>query len=222
MIRELVELFSRGDYIELLRDKLPYAFEVAEAECRRVQMRKGITQETTGQEVGLLREKVLVAFLRHILGDMRVVSPSANTTMIDVLVCGTPVEIKSASKSGKVKAKWTANESPAKATINTFSFSADMLLARVWWDKDKESLFYVPREILQEVSQGKAPSEYLILPKGNSRGIDFKPDFIRGVEDHPCTTRVSIDWQKRGVKIDPLERWQGYWASTSGRDPLYL
>ena len=222
MIRELVELLGRGEYIELLRDKLPYAFEVAEAECRRVQIRKGKTQETTGQEVGLLRERVLVAFLRHTLGDMRIVLPSSNTSMLDVLVCGTPVEIKSATKGGKVKAKWTANEAPAKETIDTFNFSADMLLARVWWNKDRDSLFYVPIEVLWEVSCALSPLEFLTLPKGNSRGIDFKPDFMRKVEDHPCTTRVSIDWQKSGVKIDPLERWQGYWASTSGRDPLYL
>ena len=216
MISEVISLLNDEYYAGQLRSKLPFAFEVAEAECRRIQMRKGTTHETTGQEVGLLREKVLVAFLRHTLGDMHITLPSANTSMLDVLVFGKPLEVKTATENGGVKAKWTADADSAMKDISGFKFSADLLLARIriWWGQDKEGLFYIPVEVLQEVGKGVDPSGFLSGAAGtNNRGIEFKRWFMKNIEQHPNTIRLSIPWVKSGINIDPMERWLKYWAS---------
>ena len=221
MIPELASLLNNQYYAMLLRDKLPYAFEVAEAECRRVQMRKGITHETTGQEVGLLREKVLVAFLRHTLGDMHITLPKANTSMLDVLVFGKPLEIKTATRDGNLKAKWTADAASAQKDIGGFDFTADLLLTRVWWGEDRNSVFYIPREVLREIGYGLEPGEFLSGAAGtNNRGIEFKKSFVLDLEQHSQTTKVSIFWRRSGVQIDPMGRWLKYWATLGEYDPV--
>ena len=91
----LVTLFRDEHYVGLLQQGLPRAFEVADAEARRIQQRRdGHTYEAVGQEVGVVREKILVSFLRHTLGDMHITLPAANTSMRDVMVLGQPLEIK--------------------------------------------------------------------------------------------------------------------------------
>ena len=224
MIPELVNLFGDEHYVDLLRQKLPRAFEVADAESRRIQQRKGgMTYESVGQEVGVLRERILVAFLRRALGDMHIELPRANSSMRDVMVFGKPLEIKTATKSGRVKVKWTADTLSAQRDIESFEFTSDMLLVRIWWGEEKDSLFHIPVEALADIADGLQPGSYITGAAGtNNRGIEFSAPFLDRAEQHPYTTRVSINWQKRDIELDPMERWLSFWSNTSGRDPLYL
>lgn len=224
MIPELVNLFGDEHYVELLREKLPRAFEVADAESRRIQQKKGgRTYESVGQEVGVLRERILVAFLRRALGDMHIQLPSANTSMRDVLVFGKPLEIKTATRAGKVKVKWTADTLSAQRDIESFEFTSDMLLVRIWWDEERDSLFHIPVEALADLADGMDPEAYIAGAAGtNNRGIEFKASFLDQAEKHPYTTRIPIDWKRSDIRIDPMERWLSFWANTSGRDPLYM
>ena len=145
MIPELITLFRNEDYVELLRHNLPRACEVADAESRRVQQRKGgQTYESVGQEVGVVRERILVAFFRHVLGDMDVKSPTGNSPMRDVLICNEPLEIKTATKNGSLTAKWTADAKSAIRDVQGFEFTADLLVLRIWWGIERDSLFYIP------------------------------------------------------------------------------
>ena len=224
MIPELVNLFGDETYVELLRQKLPRAFEVADAESRRIQQRKGgNTYESVGQEVGVLRERILVAFLRRALGDIHIELPTANTSMRDVLVFGKPLEIKTVTGTGKVKVKWTADTLSAQKDIESFEFTSDILLVRIWWGYERESLFHIPVEALADVADGLEPGSYITGAAGtNNRGIEFANSFLSRAEKHPYTTRVRIDWKRSDIRLDPMERWLGYWSNTSGRDPLYM
>ncbi len=219
----LVTLFRNEYYVELLRQSLPRAFEVADAESRRIQQRKcGQTYEAVGQEVGVVREKILVSFLRHTLGDMHITLPAANTSMRDVMVLDQPLEIKTASKRGLVTAKWTADTESAERDIGSFEFTADLLLVRVWWGSEKDSLFYIPQEVLQEISVGYPPGEFLSSAKGtNNRGIKIKASFMTEAQDHKDTVRIPIHWQFSDIRVDPMARWMAYWSDRGGRDPLY-
>lgn len=219
----LANLFTNDYYIAQLQQKLPYAFEVAEAESRPIQQKRGgPTYETVGPEVGLVREKILVAFLRHTLGDMNIDLPRANTSMRDVMVFGEPLEIKTATKRGKVKAKWTADAESARNDIKSFEFTSDLLLVRIWWGEEKDSVFYIPVETLKDISNGASPADYISGAAGtNNRGIEFAQWFLDKAEYHPNTVRIHIPWQKRNIDIDPMGRWMGYWAGHGGRDPLY-
>lgn len=223
MIPELVNLFGDAHYVELLREKLPRAFEVADAESRRIQQRKGgMTYESVGQEVGVLREKILVAFLRRALGDMHIELPRANTSMRDVLVFGKPLEIKTATRSGKVKVKWTADTLSAQRDIESFEFTSDLLLVRIWWGEERDSLFHIPVEALADVADGLEPGSYIAGAAGtNNRGIEFDSSFLNRAENHPFTTRIPIKWKRSDIRIDPMERWLAFWSSASGQDPLY-
>ena len=219
----LITLFRSEHYVELLRQNLPRAFEVADAESRRIQQRKGgVTYESVGQEVGVVREKILTAYLRHTLGDMHIELPTANSPMRDVLIFGHPLEIKTVTGRGKVKAKWTADTASARSDISRFSFTSDLLLVRIWWDAEKDSVFYVPVEALQERAGKHDATNYLISATGtNNRGIDIAPWFMDSAEGHQNTVRIGIDWQRRGIRIDPMARWMAYWADQRDRDPLY-
>ena len=219
----LVTLFRNEYYVELLRQSLPRAFEVADAESRRIQQRKdGQTYEAIGQEVGVVREKIIVSFLRHTLGDMHITLPAANTSMRDVMVLGLPLEIKTATKEGLVTAKWTADTESANRDIGNFEFTADLLLVRIWWGSEKDSLFYIPQEVLEEIAEGSSPSDYLSSAKGtNNRGIKIKAPFMTQAQDHQDTVRIPIHWQSSDIRVDPMARWMAYWSDRGGRDPLY-
>ena len=224
MIPQLVKLFEEEYYITLLQQKLPRAFEVADGEAKRIQQRKGNkTHESVGQEVGVIRERILVAFLRRALGDLHVEMPRANAPMRDVMVFGEQLEIKTAGGNGKVKAKWTADAQSAQRDIAAFVFTSDLLLVRIWWKQERDSLFYIPVEVLDEISKGVDPRDYISgAANTNNRGIEFKKSFMARAEQHILTTRVPIRWEKSDISIDPTDRWLAYWANASFRDPLYL
>ncbi len=223
MIHELVTLFNDQDYVELLRHSLPRAFEVADAESRRVQRKNGgKTYETVGQEVGVAREKILVAFLRHTLGDMHIHLPTANSSMRDVLIFQKPLEIKTATKNGLVTAKWTADPESVNRDIKGFEFDSDLLLVRIWWGIERDSLFYIPKEVLSEIAGGQDPAKFLSSAKGtNNRGIKISAPFTRLAEGHPSAVRIAIPWERRDIRVDPMGRWMAYWSDRGGRDPLY-
>ena len=223
MNQELVSLFCDHNHVELLQQKLPRAFEVADAESRRIQKRRdGRTFPTVGQEVGVVRERILVAYLRVILGDLNIELPTANSEMRDVVIHGMPLEIKTASKDGPVTAKWTADTQSVLRDIDSFEFTADLLLVRIWWGLEKDSLFYIPLEVLREIAGLQAPSEYLSSAQGtNNRGIQIKTSFMNQAQENAGTVRISINWQTRGISLDPMGRWMGYWSNRRDRDSLY-
>ena len=218
----LITLFRDEHYIELLRHNLPLAFEVVEAECKRVQWRKGRQPvEMPGPEVGLAREKILISYLRHTLGDMHVELPSATSSMQDVLIFGHPLEIKTATANGTVKAKWTGDATAAKQDVANFQFTADLLLVRIWWGMDTESIFYVPVEVLKELSSEHQTTSFLTGAGGAAKGIDIKRWFMEAAQRHDRTVRIPIDWQRTNLRIDPMARWMAFWADRRDRDPLY-
>ena len=219
----LIRLLRNNNYVTLLQRNLPRAFEVADAEARRVHQRKGSrTYEAPGQEVGVVRERILIAYLRHILGDMHVELPRANTAMRDVLIFGEPLEIKTVTKNGKVKVKWTADAESVQRDLVDFEFTADLLLVRIWWGIKKDSIFYIPLDVLQEIANCLDPADYLSSATGtNNRGIDIKPAFLDSAQQHQNTIRIPIEWEERDIRIDPMARWMAYWTDRRDRDPLY-
>lgn len=219
----LITLFRNDRYIALLQHNLPRAFEVADAESRRIQQRQGgRTYEAVGQEVGVVRERILIAYLRHTVGDMHIELPTANSAMRDVLIFGQPLEIKTATGKGKVKAKWTADTQAAQNDISRFEFTSDLLLVRIWWETERDSVFYIPVEVLKELAGEREAADYLSSASGtNNRGIDIKAWFVDAAERHRDTVRIPIDWQRIGIRIDPMARWLAYWADQRDRDPLY-
>ena len=213
MNQHLAKILNDEEAIKTLQEGLPFAFELAEAEASRVQLNKktGVARATTGQEVGIHREHVLEGFLIRQLGAANVRIPMPGTPGIDTLIHNIPLEIKTATKRGLVTAKWTADTQSADQVLKDFTFDSDMLLVRIWWGKTKESLFYMPTKVLQEATT-KIPKFLKSSTGTNNRGVKISQDFMKAVESHKETIRISINWKRSKQKIEsPTDRYTKYW-----------
>ncbi len=171
--------------------------------------------EADRQEVGIYRERIIVGFLLSKLGGNTVKFPEPDDTSTDVLVAGVPLQIKTVTGNGEVTAKWTADTASAREVIGTFSFNFDLWLVRIWWEKNEKSVFYVPREVLQETVK-KMPGFLRSSTGTNNRGVKVKRSFMKLVERDCRTTSVAVDWQWSGRYIPhPVVRYVRYW---DGRD----
>ena len=209
MNSKLQDLLANNEFIRLVREGLPYAFEIANSEHRR-------KQGGVGPEVGITRERILLGLLTTQLGKENVVLPSSNNAMQEIVVAGIPLDIKTATKNGSVKAKWTVDDKSAQEVIDNFEFESDLLLVRIWWCEERDSVFYIPREVLVNVAEGW-DGEYLNIHTGtNNRGIEIVRAFMRAVEHHDHTLRLSIQWHRSNDPLpDPINRWIDFWSSPS-------
>ena len=213
MNEHLANLFKDDDAISALRAGLPFAFELADAEAGRVQLdgKSGNAKATVGQEVGIHREHILEGFLIRQLGAANVRLPTPGVPGVDTLVHQIPLEIKTVTKRGLVTAKWTADNQSADQVIAGFGFTSDMLLVRIWWYEERDSVFYIPLEILKEAAT-KCPKFLNSQTGTNNRGVKIKDGFMKSVESHEDTLRVPIRWQPSGRKIEtPTDRYTKYW-----------
>ena len=216
MNQHLANLLNDAEAIAGLQAGLPFAFELAAAEASRMQLDKktGKAKATIGQEVGVHREHVLEGFLIRQLGSTNVQLPMPGTAGIDTLIHNIPLEIKTATERGLVTAKWTADTESADQVLNNFTFTSDMLLVRIWWGKNQDSVFYIPLEVLQETATKKL--NFLKSQTGtNNRGVKINDDFMKATETHKNTVRVAINWQPSGKKIEsPTDRYTKFWINS--------
>ena len=127
----LANLLNNDSAVDMLREGLPHAFEIAAAEASRVRLDKGtgLAQSTTGQEVGVLRERVILGYLISQLGEVNVQLPAPGASMVDASIAGQPLEIKTVTKRGLVTAKWTSDNSSVDQVLEEFAFTSDLLLS---------------------------------------------------------------------------------------------
>lgn len=208
----IVNLLKDAESVYRLQAGLPYAFELAEAEARRIHLRGNVAHATTGQEVGIVRERVILGFLRSRLGEMTVRLPQPGESMVDARVGGTPLEIKTVSKDTEVTAKWTVDSASVARTMEEFDFTADMWLVRIWWMEERKSIFYIPREVLRE-KRSEFPSFWRSSTGTNNRGIKLKREFMEAAESDSRTIPVDINWHRSGQRMpDPIARFVKYWT----------
>ena len=213
MNKHLANLFQDDAAISALQAGLPFAFELADAEAGRVQLdrKSGNAKATVGQEVGIHREHILKGFLIRQLGAANVRLPTPGAPGVDTLVHQIPLEIKTVTKRGLVTAKWTADNQSANEVLSGFGFTSDMLLVRIWWHEERDSVYYIPIEVLEETAT-KHPKFLTSQTGTNNRGVKIKDRFMKLVEGHDATVRVPIQWQPSGRKIEsPTDRYTKYW-----------
>ena len=210
----LANLLTNATAVDTLRAGLPYAFETANVEASRVTLNKRtrLVQSTTGQEVGVLRERVILGYLLSQLGEANVQLPAPGASMVDATVAGQPLEIKTVTGRGLVTAKWTSDNESVDQVLEEFSFISDMLLVRIWWDSFQDSVYYIPFEVLNETAASF--SDFLQSQRGtNNRGVKIKDAFMRQIEGHESTVRVPIFWQRSEQAIQsPIVRYIRYWT----------
>ncbi len=208
----IADLLRDAESVDRLQAGLPYAFEMAEAEAQRIHMRRNVAHTTTGQEVGIARERVILGYLRSRLGEMTVRLPQPGESMVDARVGGIPLEIKTVTGNGEVTGKWTVDSASVARTMEEFDFTADMWLVRIWWMEERKSIFYIPREVLRE-KRSEHPMFWRSSTGTNNRGIKLRREFMEAAESDSRTISVDIKWRRSGQRmLDPIARYVKYWT----------
>lgn len=199
----LLKLFKNDQSIALLQTKLPLAFEMASME-----MPKG------NPAVGIIRENILTSFLSSQLETGSVIQAESGTARgSDLLLCGQPLSIKTTTGNGAIKVLWTVD--PLKIGQEmalTYQPDCDVVLVCIFWGKDKESVFYIPKEVQQKVMDEVGRSSYLAAEVGtNHRGINIASSARKKLLQHDDTLKIKINWNRIKPAYNPRKRWDDFW-----------
>lgn len=204
---DIQDLFKDKIIISKIQNKLPKLFRVAEIETSRA--------GKIGMEVGSVREKIISALLIYKFGKENVNTNIPITEPeTDIIVGGEDISIKTITANGGVKAVWTVDAQSSQNFINNYKPKCGILLIQIWWGLEKDSFFFVPLEVQEEIFKKLGKNSYLNLPKAgtNPRGVEFNRLAIEEMLKHPKTLKIRIRWDKGNLKHDVYERWVEYWG----------
>jgi len=206
MSSRLSELFISKEIIYKIESKLPRLFQIAQIEASR--------GGKTGMEVGVTREKILVALLISIYGGENV-NTDVDTTKseIDAYLFNKPISIKTVTGNGTgVKAVWTVDQDSARRFADTYKPECDILLTTIKWGHSG-GLHYIPIEAQTDVLQSMRIDDYLKLPKAgtNPRGVEFSAQGMSLLMSHQLSKKISIRWIWSQIDYNPYKRWVDYW-----------
>ena len=108
---------------------------------------------------------------------------------------------------------WTVDNDSVDDEIHTkYIPNCDMLLTRIWWDEDKESVFYIPLEVQKYVFLNIGRFKYLSSSRNtNNRGIEASSEAIKLLSGHKETISLRVNWVKQGFEYTPYSRWETFW-----------
>ncbi|MBI2042975.1 ThaI family type II restriction endonuclease [Candidatus Pacearchaeota archaeon] len=203
---DLKELFNDKEIISKIKEKLPRLFRIAEIETSRA--------GKIGMEVGSVREKIVSALLIYKFGEENVDTEIPITEPeTDIVVGEKNVSIKTITKDGGVKAVWTVDAQSSKKFIESYKPRCDIILVQIWWSLEKDSFFWIPISVQEEVFRKLGKNEYLKLPKEgtNPRGVEFSKEAINLMIENSKTLKIKIKWDRGDLKYDVYKRWVEYW-----------
>ncbi|MFQ6127047.1 MAG: ThaI family type II restriction endonuclease [Candidatus Heimdallarchaeota archaeon] len=207
MSSRLVEIFGDKNLVERIKERLPYLFQLAELESSRA--------GRVGMEVGLPRERIIVALLIHKFGEANVETEIPITEpKVDVRLFGEPVSIK--TKKGRgfsgVKLSWTVDAQKARAFRETYYPHCDILLVQINWGSTG-CFYYIPLEAQKTLFDRIGREGYIKLPKPgtNPRGVEITKEALSSLVEDEMSKAIVIHWQKTKVDYDPYKKWVDYW-----------
>ena len=204
---KLIEIFTDRNLVEKIKKRLPYLFQLAELESSRA--------GKTGMEVGLVRERIIVALLIYKFGESNVETEIPITeSEVDAKLFGEPVSVKTITgKSlGGVKLIWTVDAQKAIEFRENYYPSCDILLVQINWG-DTGGFFYIPVELQKKLFDKMGRENYIKLPKAgtNPRGAEITKESLSNlITDKQCQ-RIIIEWQKTKIDFNPYKKWVDFW-----------
>jgi hypothetical protein len=202
----LLGVFSDEKLVRLIKEKLPYLFQIAEKESSRA--------GKIGMQVGSVRENIVVALLAHKFGidnvdtDIPITEPE-----VDAIVFGEPVSVKTITGNlTGVKLIWTVDAEKATEFFNSYYPKYDILLVQIKW-MATGGIFYIPKEVQADVFSSVGREKYLKLPKQgtNPRGVEITEEALTKAVKDSRTKAIPIYWQKRDIEFNLYERWLKLW-----------
>ncbi len=132
----LIDIFNDERLVEKIKDRLPYLFQLTELEASRA--------GRVGMEIGLLRERIIIALLIYKFGEDNVNTNIPITEPeVDVRVFSQPVSIKTITGIGSIKVAWTVDAQSAKRFVQSYTPRSEMLLIQINWSR-LGKFFYIP------------------------------------------------------------------------------
>lgn len=208
MSSRLIEIFEDDILNEKIKDRLPKLFQIAEVESSRA--------SKIGMEVGIVRERVIVALLIYKFGIENVETEIPTTEAeLDVKLYGEPISIKtitSKSFSG-VKMIWTVDPDKANQFRENYYPSCDILLVQINWN-NMGGFYYIPLEVQKTLFGEIGRQNYIKLPKPatNPRGVEFTKQALTSLIEDSHSKSIEINWQKSEIDYNPYERWVDLWG----------
>lgn len=207
---------KRTDYIDKIFEphtsqkiqvKLPYLFQIANVESSRA--------GKVGMEVGVLREKILVALFLYVYGEENVnTSIPATEAETDVIVCESPISIKTKQGTANtgIKLAWTVDSERADLFLEHYKPKTDLLVVKINWNSEG-GLYFIPKEVQEQIIRQIGIESYIKLPKTgtNNRGIEFSSKAISSLLEHRETKSIAINWLEKDIIVNTFERWVELW-----------
>lgn len=202
-------LFDDRATIARIRRKLPYLFQLAELENQRA--------GKVGMEVGSLRERILIALLIYRFGEDNVETELPITLAeADVLLFDRPISIKTITNNrlSGIKLIWTVDWDKVNEFIKNYTPNYDILLAQIKWEKSGY-LFYIPKEVHQQVFHRIGRDEYFKVPKQgtNPRGVEIARDAMEEAAFDELSIQLKLDWKKSDIDYNPYNKWVNHWVN---------
>jgi hypothetical protein len=203
------EIFESPQVIQRIQSKLPKLFQIANIESSRA--------GKVGMEVGVLREKIIVALFLYVFGEENVNTEiPAIEAETDVIVKSNPISIKTkqgATNSG-IKLAWTVDAASADVFMKTYFPKTDIVLVQINWEK-AGGFYFFPKEVQEEIISKIGGSNYIKLPKEgtNSRGTEFSALAISNLIEHKNSKKIVIDWIEEKIDFCVFDRWVELWKT---------
>ena len=197
-----MEWFENKDFVNLVKTKLPKLFRLAELET----MRGG----KIGMEVGVLRERILTAFIIKCFGKENVKSDFSSTeNSKDIKVFEDVLSIKTFTNNGfgGVKVFWASDNESVKKAVEIYKPQNHLLISNIKWNKTDNGLFLIPLHVQNEILEKNGLSNYLKINSGNNRGISFQTETFKSLLGHPNTKKIQINWELPILDFDVYDRW---------------
>lgn len=172
-----------------------------------------------GMEIGSVRERIIIALLRHYFG-----KPNISTDMpitekeIDVIVLDTRISIKTITGNtfSGIKVIWTVDWNKIDSFVDSYTPTADMIFIQIVWNSSDGGFFYIPQAVQNKIFNNLGENDYFKKPPKNTnpRGVEYSKEAIRLMVEDSETKKIPIDWiREDGKDIDIYKKWEGYWES---------
>lgn len=207
MIEELAKAFEDVEFVDRIKKRLSYLFQLAELDSSRA--------GKVGMEVGSLRERIIVALLVYKFGDSNVQTELPITEPeVDVKLFKHPVSIKTITgkEFSGVKLIWTVDAQKAREFQENYSPHCDILLVQINWD-GIGGFYYLPLEVQKDAFNKIGRENYIKLPKAgtNPRGVEITKEALSMIITNELSKSIEIYWKKTKIKYNPYVRWIDYW-----------
>lgn len=210
-------IFENEKMIYVIQNRLPYIVYAFNQEYSR--------GNATGMEVGIPREKTLVALLKLWFQDSINENVRVNASSGDMQANTTDVSIKTLSGSSTtitqgVKTGWTVDKKRINDFIASYEPHEEILFLHIVWQNPDQTtvyekyggLYYIPKEVVQDIYNHYIGRhiDFFQKPKDgkNSRGLMYQSYVMNSMIKHEDTRCIRIYFREpEGIPLDGFTRY---------------